>query len=77
MMDSADDPDYLYDNVIMPYKAELEAWFVQKRGLKLYFELIAFTVLVVLLPRKVSVWNYFEDLPPPPARLARELRYPD
>ena len=77
IIDGADDPDHIYDNVIMPYKAELEEWFVRRRGVKLYFELIALTVLVVLLPDKVRVWAYFKDLPRPPAGLIDYLGYSD
>ena len=75
IIDCATDPDYLYDNLIMPYKAEVEEWFVQNRGLKLYFELILATIFVVLMPRSLKLWNYYHDLPSPPSRLMNLLGY--
>ena len=38
----------VYDNIIAPYKGELEIWYEQKRSISLYFILIFLTVIVVL-----------------------------
>ena len=43
-----EDPIEFDRNVIMPYKAEVECWFVKNLSLKLYFELIAITVIRLL-----------------------------
>ena len=76
LMDGADDPDAFYDRVIMPYKAELEAWFVKNCGVLLYFQLIFLTVFAVLLPGRANAWAWFDDLPAPPSKLAEPLGYP-
>ena len=75
LMDEANDPDTFYDQVIMPYKAELEAWFVENRGVRLYFKLIFLTVFAVLLPGRTDTWSWFEGLPEPPSQLAEPLGY--
>lgn len=70
MMDAADDPDELYDEVIMPYKGQLEEWYVGRHSLGLYFGLIIMTLWVVVRPRDMAtLWRIFTDLPLPPPRL--------
>ncbi len=64
-----------YDNVISPYKGDVEAWFVGNQTLGVYFALILLTVWVVLFPKSGIVWRIFKDLPPPPAVLKDDLRY--
>lgn len=73
LMDGAVDHDSFYDRVIMPYKAELEAWFVEHRGAQLYFKLIFLTLVAVLLPARANAWSWFENLPKPPSQLAESL----
>jgi len=65
-----DDPDWLYDHAIMPYKGELERWYVRRQSLKNYFRLIALTAWVVVFPRSRVFWRVFRDLPEPPEELA-------
>ncbi|MCG5497810.1 sugar transferase [Ectothiorhodospira haloalkaliphila] len=69
MMHDAENADALYDQVIMPYKGQLEEWYVQHRTLRNYFLLIVLTVWVVLFPRSGVFWRAFPDLPPPPEAL--------
>jgi lipopolysaccharide/colanic/teichoic acid biosynthesis glycosyltransferase len=64
-----------YDNVIGPYKGEVEAWYVEKRGLAIYFSLILLTIWVVLFPKSGLVWTLFIDLPTPPVELKVDLNY--
>lgn len=66
-----------YDNVIGPYKGDVEAWYVGKQGLIPYFSLILLTVWVVLFPKSNLVWRLFKDLPRPPDILKKELNFPD
>ncbi|MCS4502488.1 sugar transferase [Arhodomonas aquaeolei] len=68
-----DDPDDLYDRLIMPYKGELERWYVARRGVGLYFLLIGLTAWIVLFPRSGIVWRLFPGLPRPPRELAPKL----
>jgi lipopolysaccharide/colanic/teichoic acid biosynthesis glycosyltransferase len=65
-----------YDNVIGPYKGEVEAWYVGKQGLIAYFSLILLTVWVVLFPKSDLVWQLFKDLPSPPDILKKDLNFP-
>lgn len=70
MMDANNDPDRLYDEVIMPYKGLLETWYVSNQNIKSYFFLIGLTVWIVLFPKSKLVWKSFKDLPPPPDNLS-------
>ena len=73
MIHSHKDPNYFYDHIIMPYKGELEEWYVQNQRLYAYFVLIGLTAWVVLMPRSSAVWKVFGDLPKPSQELAAAL----
>jgi len=65
-----------YDQVIAPYKGEVEAWYVEHQTLTNYFAVIAVTVWVVLFPSSTLVWRTFKGLPPPPPELKKVLNFP-
>ena len=65
-----------YDNVIAPYKGEVEAWYAKKRGFLTYSLLILLTVWVVLFPKSGLVWRLFKDLPVPSQLLKKSLNFP-
>jgi lipopolysaccharide/colanic/teichoic acid biosynthesis glycosyltransferase len=65
-----------YDNVIAPYKGQVEAWYVDHQTLFTYFAVIVVTVWVVLFPSSGVVWRVFKGLPVPPAVLTSPLHYP-
>jgi Sugar transferases involved in lipopolysaccharide synthesis len=65
-----------YNNVIGPYKGEVEAWYVGKQNLFTYFTLILLTLWVVLFPKSDLVWRVFKDLPSPPYVLKKDLNLP-
>jgi lipopolysaccharide/colanic/teichoic acid biosynthesis glycosyltransferase len=67
------DPNRFYDEVIAPYKGELEEWYVANQGLRTYILGIVLTVWVVLWPRAVITRAAFKTLPQPPAELATVL----
>lgn len=69
MMDSAGDPDALYDQVIMPYKGLLEEWYVANRSIWNYFLLIFVTAWVVVFPSGRLFWRVFPELPRPTEQL--------
>ena len=69
MMHDAEDAARFYDEVIMPYKGQLEEWYVARRGLGLYFILIYMTIWVILFPSSGLLWRLFPDLPRPPPEL--------
>ena len=65
-----------YNDVIAPYKAELEKWFVSNKSLILYFQCIMVTVWAVLVPDTQLPWRVFKGLPRPPDALLGALNYP-
>jgi lipopolysaccharide/colanic/teichoic acid biosynthesis glycosyltransferase len=65
-----------YDNIIGPYKGNVEAWYVGKDSLCSYFSLILLTVWVVVFPKSDIVWRLYKDLPIPPYTLKKDLKYP-
>lgn len=65
-----------YNNVIAPYKGEVEAWYLDNRNLPKYFMLISMTVWVVIFSKSDLVWKLFDDLPVPPDILKKDLNYP-
>jgi lipopolysaccharide/colanic/teichoic acid biosynthesis glycosyltransferase len=64
-----------YDNVIAPYKGQVEAWYVENQTLGTYFSVIAVTVWVVLFSKSDIVWRAFDGLPVPPDELKLPLNY--
>ena len=65
-----------YDNVIAPYKGQVEAWYVTHQNMPTYFAVILVTVWVVLFPSSDAVWHVFKGLPIPPDELKKKLNYP-
>ncbi len=74
MMNSYENPDYLYDNVIMPYKGKLEEWYVKNNTLAIYFKLIFITLLVIFAPKLNTIWSLFPSLPKPPEKLKNWIK---
>ena len=70
MMHASNNPDKFYDEIVMPYKGTLEAWYVSRQSIWSYFCLIGLTAWVVLFPRSDLVWGLFKDLPAPPKDLS-------
>lgn len=67
------DPVDFDDQVITPYKGQLERWFAMNQSVSLYFELIFITALVVLMPSSRLYQGLLRRLPPPPAALSKLL----
>jgi lipopolysaccharide/colanic/teichoic acid biosynthesis glycosyltransferase len=65
-----------YDEVIAPYKGELEAWYVENKSLYTYFAVIFVTICVLLFLSSRLVWQVFKGLPIPPDDLKGPLSYP-
>jgi len=77
MMGDAEHADRFYDEVIMPYKGEIEAWSVRHADLGHYFALILLTCWVILRPHSPAFWRAFPNLPPPPPELRPYFNLPD
>jgi lipopolysaccharide/colanic/teichoic acid biosynthesis glycosyltransferase len=65
-----------YDNIISPYKGRVEAWYVDKQTITMYFILILATIWIVMFPKSTFIWRFFKDLPTPPVELKSGLNYP-
>ena len=66
-----------YDQVIAPYKGDVEAYYSQIIGIFSYFKIIFLTLWVVIFPKSSLVWKVFPSLPSPPAKLKKQLNFPD
>ena len=64
------DYDYFHDEVITPYKGELEKWFSQNKSVFLYFKLIVLTAVSVIRPGK-KFFSSFKSLPKLPKELEK------
>lgn len=69
-LDGREDPVAFYNQVIIPYKASLELWYVAHRSLGLYLKVIFATAWVVFFPDSKLPQKFFRGLPPPPKELA-------
>ena len=69
MMHANTNPDRLYDDVIMPYKAKLESWYVRNNSVWNYLLLIALTILVIFTRSTRLIFQCFTSLPRPPEDL--------
>lgn len=68
--DPAIDRLQFYDDIIAPYKGELEQWYVEHQNMYTYFMLIGLTVWIVLF-HKSNIYNaIFKDLPNAPEELS-------
>lgn len=67
------DPAAFDDQVITPYKGQLEHWYAVNQSFGLYLELIFTTVLVVLLPSSGLHQRLLRRVPAPPPALSKLL----
>ena len=58
-----------YDNVIAPYKGEVEAYYIKVIGVLSYFKIIFLTLWVVIFAKSSLVWKVFPNIPSPPQEL--------
>lgn len=63
------DPKEFYDRVILPYKGQVEIWYVQHKNIVLYFKVIILTIISVLNPKSNLYLKWFKGLPERPAEL--------
>jgi len=63
------DQAQFYDQVIAPYKGELEKWYVRNQSVRNYLLVIVITAWVVTFPNSRIAWKVFAGLPTPPAAL--------
>jgi len=73
LMQSTNTSKQYYDEVIAPYKGQLEEWFVKNQSMKVYFNLILLTVFCVVFPKSNLAWKCFKGLPFPSEKLAKQF----
>jgi lipopolysaccharide/colanic/teichoic acid biosynthesis glycosyltransferase len=59
-----------YNNIIAPYKGELELWYIKNQSIVTYICLIGLTAWVVLFPKTRAHMKLLKDLPRPPKQLS-------
>ena len=64
-----DEPMEFYREHIIPYKSDLELWFVENNTLWLYIKIIFVTAWVVVFPSSAIVDKAFDGIPSLPASL--------
>ena len=69
ILDHAREKESFYRDTIIPYKGEIELWYLKRQNLGLYFTLIFLTIWVVLFPTSSLHRRLFRDLPRPPLDL--------
>jgi lipopolysaccharide/colanic/teichoic acid biosynthesis glycosyltransferase len=62
---------HLYDKVVMPYKCELELWYVKNQTLYNYFLVIFLTIWVIISSNASLCWKCLEGLPVKPTGLKK------
>ena len=71
ILSEQDNPMDFYKSQVVPFKGELEAWFVKNQSIRLYLKLIFLTLLVVLMPKKKIPWGFINLEPTPPLALKK------
>ena len=70
MLTSVVNHDEFYDTVIMPYKGQLETWYVKNATFLINLKVIYVTVLKILFSkRKLNLLKIFKGMPIPPEEL--------
>ena len=69
LLDGREDPISFYNENIVPYKSDLELWFIQNNTLWLYFKIIFITLWVVVFPSSNIVDKAFDGIPSLPDSL--------
>ncbi len=71
IMGNHNNSNKFYDEVIMPYKGDLELWYIKNKSLFLYFYLIISTIIVILFSKNKFISMMYNDFPIPPEKLKK------
>jgi lipopolysaccharide/colanic/teichoic acid biosynthesis glycosyltransferase len=72
MLSSAVNHDEFYDSVIMPYKGQLETWYVNHATILIDLKIIYLTALKIIFPkRRLNLSKFFDGMPNPPKELQK------
>lgn len=72
MLTSAVNHDEFYDSVIMPYKGQLETWYVNHATILIDLKIIYVTALKIIFPKLgLNLSKFFDGMPIPPKELQK------
>jgi lipopolysaccharide/colanic/teichoic acid biosynthesis glycosyltransferase len=72
MLTSAVNHDEFYDSVIMPYKGQLETWYVNHATILIDLKIIYVTALKIIFPKLgLNLSKFFDGMPNPPKELQK------
>ena len=72
MLTSAVNHDEFYDSVIMPYKGQLETWYVNHATILIDLKIIYVTALKIIFPKLgLNLLKFFDGMPNPPEELQK------
>lgn len=61
-----ENPKEFYNKNIIPYKSDLELWYIQNNSFRLYIKIIFVTAYVVIFPKSNIFERLFKDIPNKP-----------
>jgi hypothetical protein len=56
--------DYVHDELITPYKGELETWYTANKSVTIYLKLLVLTAISLIKPH-IDFIRYFDGAPEP------------
>ena len=72
MLTSGVNHDEFYDSVIMPYKGQLETWYVNHASILIDLKVVYLTALKIIFPKlKLNLSNFLGGVPNPPKELQK------
>ena len=72
MLTSGVNHDEFYDSVIMPYKGQLETWYVNHRTILIDLKVVYVTALKIIFPKlRLNLSKFFDGMPNPPKELQK------
>ena len=72
MLTSAVNHDEFYDSVIMPYKGQLETWYVNHASILIDLKVVYVTALKIIFPKlRLNLSKFFDGMPNPPKELQK------
>ena len=72
MLTSSVNHDEFYDSVIMPYKGQLETWYVNHTTILIDLKIVYVTALKIIFPNlRLNLSKFFDGMPNPPKELQK------
>ena len=72
MLTSSVNHDEFYDSVIMPYKGQLETWYVNHATILIDLKIVYVTALKIIFPKlRLNFSKFFDGMPNPPKELQK------